>query len=112
MTTSVPPATAPTSAPATTASPLPDTSAGYPRAAYDAWTRGDRTAAARVAEPAAVDALFARMWSSADGWEFVNCQGAAGSVFCTWQRPGEELLIKVQNAPGMLVNGVIFRARS
>jgi hypothetical protein len=108
-TTSVPAATT-IPAPATTL-PAPDSSSGYPLAAYDAWTRGDRTAAAAVAEPAAVDTLFARTWSTADGWAFVNCQGAAGSVFCTWQRSGEELLIKAPNAPGGLpVNEVTFRA--
>ena len=112
--TAAPGTTAPvtTAAPSpTTVAPLPETSAGYPPAAYDAWTRGDRVAAARFAEPAAVDALFARTWSSADGWAFVNCQGAAGSVFCTWQRPGEELLIKAHNAPGgQPADEVIFRA--
>ena len=109
-TTSAPAATT-IPAPATTTTAAPGTSSGYPLAAYDAWTRGDRTAAAAVAEPAAVDALFARTWSSADEWAFVNCQGAAGSVFCTWQRSGEELLIKAPNAPGGLpVTEVIFRA--
>jgi hypothetical protein len=108
-TTSAPAATT-IPAPATTTLPAPSTSSGYPLAAYDAWTRGDRTAAAAVAEPAAVDTLFARTWSSADGWAFVNCQGAAGSVFCTWQRSGEEVLIKAPNAPGGLpVNEVTFR---
>jgi len=83
---------------------------GYVRAAYDAWTAADPSAAARVAEPAAVASLFARTWSATDGWAFARCEGAAGSVFCVWQRSGEELLIKAQNTTGgAAVNAVQFR---
>jgi len=98
-------------APTTTVPPLPDTAAGYIHATYDAWAAGDRAAADRVAEPAAADTLFTRTWTSADGWAFLRCEGAAGSVFCVWQRPGEQLLIKAGNtAGGGPVNAVVFRA--
>ncbi len=73
----------------------------FAKALYAAWTAGDRAAAAKVAEAAAVDALFARRWQAADGWAFVDCNGAAGSVICTWRRPaGEQLLMRVRNLTG------------
>ncbi len=76
---------------------------GYAQALYAAWTRGDRAAAERVAQPEAVSSLFARQWQAGDGWSFAECSGAAGSVICTWQRPsGQQLLFRVQNRTGGL----------
>lgn len=105
------PATTTTSAPTTTVPSVPGNASDYIHATFDAWVAGDRTAAARVAEPAAVDTLFARTWTQADSWTFTRCEGAAGSVFCIWQRPGEELLIKAPNTSGGApVDSVQFRA--
>jgi len=73
---------------------------GHAKALYDAWTKGDRAAAAKVAQPEAVTALFARPWQPGDGWAFVECGGAAGSIICTWQRPSGQLLFRVQNVTG------------
>jgi hypothetical protein len=96
-TTTAPPATTVTSRPATTAAISPESAA---RSLYEAWTKADRAAAARVARPAAVTALFARTWQAGEGWAFSECTGAAGSTICTWARPnGEQLLFRVQNAP-------------
>ena len=64
---------------------------------YEAWTRGDRAAAEKVAQPDAVATLFARRWQAGDGWAFAECSGAAGSTICSWQRPGGEMLLRVQN---------------
>ena len=111
--TTVPPEPTTTLAPAptTTVPPLPGTAAGYIQATYDAWAAGDRAAAGRVAEPVAVATLFTRTWIAADGWVFLRCEGAAGSVFCVWQRPGEQLLINARNtAGGEPVNAVELRA--
>jgi len=109
-TTTTAPATTATSAPATTVPSGPGNAAGYIHATYDAWAAGDRTAAASVAEPAAVDILFRRTWAQSDAWTFGRCEGAAGSVFCVWQRPGEELLLKARNTSGGApVNAVQFR---
>ena len=95
--TSVGPSTTVAARPSTTAAPSPESAA---KALYDAWTRGDRAAAGRVAQPAAVTALFARTWQAADGWAFRECTGAAGSLICGWQRTGnQQLLMRVQNAP-------------
>jgi len=107
--TSAPPSTSTTTTvvSATTAvisRPTTTSPAGSPeshaKALYDAWTRGDRAAAEKVAQPQAVDGLFARQWREGDGWSFVDCSGAAGSVICTWQRPGGQLLFRVQNVTG------------
>lgn len=71
---------------------------GHAKALYEAWTKGDRAAAEKVAQPEAVAALFARVWQPGDGWAFVECGGAAGSTICTWQRTGGQLALRVQNA--------------
>lgn len=74
---------------------------GRAQALYAAWMSGDRAAAAAVAQPAAVTTLFARPWQAGDGWSFSECTGAAGSVICTWRRPGgQQVLFRVQNATG------------
>lgn len=97
-TTTVVPTTSAPSGPATT-SPA-STPEGHARALYEAWARGDRAAAAAVAEPGAVDALFARPWRQSDRWSFVDCSGAAGSVICTWQGAPGQVLFRVQNVTG------------
>lgn len=96
--TTVLPSTTLTSRPPATAAPSPEAAA---KSLYEAWTKADRAAAARVAEPAAVTALFARAWQAGDGWTFSECTGAAGSLICTWARPaGQQILMRVLNAPG------------
>jgi hypothetical protein len=90
-----------TAAPRQGSTPPASSPEGYAKALYDAWTKGDRAAAAKVAQPDAVDALFARQWKAGDGWSFVDCSGAAGSVICTWDQPGGgQLLFRVQNVTG------------
>ena len=108
-TSSFPASTSTTVAASSTVAARPTTTAvasspeGYAQALYAAWTRGDRAAAERVAQPEAVSTLFARQWQAGDGWSFAECTGAAGSVICTWQRPsGQQLLFRVQNRTGGL----------
>jgi hypothetical protein len=96
-TTTITAATTVTSRPPATAASSPEVAA---KSLYEAWTRGDRAAAARVAEPAAVTTLFGRTWQAGDGWAFSECTGAAGSFICTWARPaGQQVLMRVLNAP-------------
>jgi len=92
--------TAATSRPTTT--PPASSPEGYAKTLYEAWARGDRPAAERVAQPQAVADLFARPWQASDGWAFAECSGAAGSVICTWQRPAGQLLVRVRNLTGGL----------
>ncbi len=91
--------TAAPSRPATT-EPAASSPEGHAKALYEAWTRGDRAAAATVAEPEAVAALFARQWQAGDGWSFSECSGATGSIICVWERPSGRLLLRVQNVTG------------
>ena len=80
-----------------TGTSVPATSESYAEALYAAWTKGDRAAAEKVAQPQAVTDLFARAWQANDGWSFAECSGAAGSIICTWRRPsGQQLLVRVQ----------------
>ena len=83
---------------------------GHARALYAAWASGDRAAAQTVAAPDAAATLFARPWQESDGWTFSECSGAAGSVICTWQRPGgQQLLFRVQNVQPVTVSEVRFQ---
>lgn len=95
------PSAVPGGTPSVTSPPSPSTPPGSPeeqaRSLYTAWTKGDRTAALALAEPAAVSSLFQRAWSASDSWTFGGCEGAAGSTYCTWRRPGEQLVIRVRN---------------
>ena len=85
----------------TTTTPAAASPEGTARTLFEAWTRDDRAAAQRVAQPEAVTALFARRWQAADSWSFSECSGAAGSLICTWRRPGgQQLLFRVQNVTG------------
>lgn len=57
----------------------------------------DRATAMGLAEPDAVSTLFARTWKASDNWMFASCEGAAGSTYCSWTRPGEQLVVRVRN---------------
>lgn len=66
---------------------------------FSAWEASNRDQAALNATPAAVNEVFAQSFSPGDGWSFEGCQGAAGTIFCSWQRAnGHELRIGVINA--------------
>ena len=78
------------------AAPDPGTAA---QEVFSAWQAGDRDQAAKNATPTAVNEIFAEVFSSADGWSFVGSEGAAGTIFSTWQRSNGGLLrIGVLNA--------------
>ena len=78
------------------AAPDPQTAA---KDVFNAWEAHNRDQAGRNATPSAVNAIFAQTFSSADGWQFEGCQGAAGHSFCSWKRSnGHELRIGVINA--------------
>jgi flagellar basal body-associated protein FliL len=74
----------------------------YAQTLFTAWSNNDRTAAATVANQTAIDSLFATPSSDAPSWAFSGCQGAAGSIFCTWTRAGGQLAMTVRDATGGL----------
>lgn len=94
----------------TTSSAVSADPQGYAVTAYNAWKAGDRAAAAPVASPSAVTQLFAVPYqplSSTSGpvdpYSFQGCQGAAGSVFCSWQASGiGTITLQVRNTTGGL----------
>jgi peptidoglycan hydrolase-like protein with peptidoglycan-binding domain len=78
------------------AAPDPNTAA---QDVFSAWQAHNRGQAAKNATPAAVNQIFAQTFSAADGWSFEGSQGAAGTIFSTWQRSNGHLLrIGVLNA--------------
>jgi hypothetical protein len=80
---------------------------------YRAWRKHDKRTAERIAAPDAVKILFTRRWHLSDNWQSTSCEGAAGSTFCTWERPSEKLIIRYTNdptAPGKRVREVRFEA--
>ncbi|MFY9781158.1 MAG: peptidoglycan-binding protein [Candidatus Baltobacteraceae bacterium] len=82
------------------------------QALYDAWTHGDRNAAAKNATPQAVTELFAQTWHASDGWTFDQCSPGAGQVWCSWNRPGQNLSLKANAgdvAPFHFVDGASFQ---
>lgn len=87
--------------PATIAAPTAVLSAEeVAQAVYAAWVAGDRSIAEPLTDPAAVadlDVLFAQPFDPAAGWAFDHCEGAAGSVFCTWHGTPATLVIQVRN---------------
>jgi peptidoglycan hydrolase-like protein with peptidoglycan-binding domain len=78
---------------------------------FQAWSKGDRTAARYEAIPSAVDMLFAREYEA--GWTFGGCQVAGATFACTWHRTGDKLILEGNNstaepvyAPFYFVNNV------
>jgi len=105
-TSSVPVSTSTTVAATTTSVTTPPISASTPedqaKAFFEAWSKGDRAAAAALGEPAAVAAIFARPWSAGEGWSFSECSGAAGSEICRWQGSSQEVQFLVRGSTGGL----------
>ena len=65
---------------------------------FTAWENQNKAAALKNATPGAVHQLFSHPFSTSDGWTFENCQGAAGTVFCSWRRSnGHQLRIGVED---------------
>jgi len=100
-TTSTSPATsAPTS---TTSSSITPEQCG--QALYDAWVQGNQGAAPSCASADAVQEMFSAPYTA--GYTGPNCQGAAGSVFCTWTGGGPVITMEIRNTTGGLPVEVI-----
>jgi hypothetical protein len=76
---------------------------------FAAWRNGNRTAAAEVATPEAVDKIFARPYSAQSQWALGLCDPAAGSLYCTWNGTnGAQLVITVRTLTGGLPIKVMY----
>jgi hypothetical protein len=71
---------------------------------FDAWKAGNRTQAAATATPTAVDQIFAKAYTWSSGWFFNQCDGVAGSTYCTWIDNTEgRLELRIDNASNKVV---------
>ena len=94
----------------TTITPAPTNPEEFAKALYADWQDGDRTAAATVASPEALDQLFQFAYEPlqtnagpTDPYSFQNCEGAAGSIICTWSgQDNAQIVMTVRNTTGGL----------
>jgi|EndMetStandDraft_7_1072992.scaffolds.fasta_scaffold65928_3 hypothetical protein len=103
--TSPPSTSPPTSAPTSTTSSGSLTPEQCGQALYDAWVQGNQGAAPSCASADAVQSMFSEPYTS--GYTGPNCQGAAGSVFCTWTGGGPVITMEIRNTTGGLPVEVI-----
>ncbi len=70
------------------------------QAVFQAWTQNNQVTATKNATVPAVGQLFAQSWAPGT-WTFAGCEGAAGSVYCTWTKGGGgQLVLRVNNNTG------------
>lgn len=69
-------------------------------ALFNAWAASNQSAAPSCASSGAVQQMFSVPFAA--GYEGPNCQGAAGSVFCTWTGGGPAITMEVRNTTGGL----------
>ncbi len=103
--TSPPSTSPPSSAPTTTTTAGSLTPEQCGQALYDAWVQGNQSAAPSCASAGAVQSMFSEPYAS--GYTGPNCQGAAGSVFCTWTGGGPVITMEIRNTTGGLPVEVI-----
>jgi hypothetical protein len=74
---------------------------------FHAWRIGDSNAGAPYATPSALFALFAKPYFASDHWTPEGCDGAAGSLFCTWHNDANKtIILQVRNVepPRVVIN--------
>jgi hypothetical protein len=104
---------APTTAAPTTTVPPTSTTVPYPVITDDpqtyaeyllvAWQNGDRTNAANVASPDAVNQMFSQAYPAQGPYTLNNCSPGAGSDYCTWNgQNGATIQVTVRMITGGL----------
>jgi hypothetical protein len=117
-TTTLPPTTTtPATSTPTTTAPLPTTPDGFAQTLFTAWQTANRALAAQVASPPAVTQMFSQTYPAGptNPYTYQGCQGAAGSVVCTWQGNGQVIVMTVRNLTGGLpiqVEAVQFQSKA
>jgi len=94
----------------TTGTAAPTNPEEFAKALYADWQAADRTAAATVASPEAIEALFRFAYEPlqtnagpTDPYTFEGCEGAAGSIICTWSGEDDaQIVMTVRNTTGGL----------
>jgi hypothetical protein len=74
----------------------PDNPVDYAVATFIAWGNGDLDTLSELAAPPVAGFLAARAPDDAE-WESPECEGAAGSTYCTWSIPWTQLTLRVAN---------------
>ena len=105
-TTSTTAAPTTTLAPTTTTLPYPeitDDPQTYAQYLFVSWQNNNQGTAANVASAAAIQQMFAQAYSASAGWQFANCDPAAGSLYCTWNAAsGNKIVMQVRTLTGGL----------
>jgi len=105
-TTSTTAAPTTTVAPTTTTLPYPvitDDPQTYAQYLFVAWQNNNQGTAANVASSTAIQQMFAQAYSASAGWQFANCDPAAGSLYCTWNASaGTKIVMQVRTLTGGL----------
>jgi hypothetical protein len=109
VTSTTPPSTSPPSSAPTSTTSSSLTPEQCAQALFDAWVQGSQGSAPSCASTDAVQSMFSEPYSS--GYTGPNCQGAAGSVFCTWTGGGPVITMEVRNTTGGLPVEVISVTR-
>jgi hypothetical protein len=85
-----------TTAPAEAAGPT--NSEDVAAAFFEAWLSADQDAMTELAEPEAVAQANDLIRLAPATWEFSLCEGAAGTVFCTWtSEEPDNIVVGVRN---------------
>lgn len=84
----------------TLAPPDPADPEAFAETLFQAWATDNRTQAATVATASAVNSLFATPSSEASAYTFRSCEVAEGTLFCSWTRPGGQLVMLVNDDTG------------
>ncbi len=95
-TTSAPATTTTVPAATTTTAPdegIPTDPEAYAVAFVEAWEIGDQGRALELGTHAAVDTIFAYDSGGAGTWSLVQCEGAAGSSYCTFNAGGDPTIV-------------------
>ncbi len=90
----------------TAATNVANTPEAYAKALYADWQANDKTAAHTVANELAVSQLFGVAYlpindqGPKDPYTFQDCQGAAGSIICTWNADTRQIQMTVRDTTG------------
>jgi hypothetical protein len=103
-TTTTPPTTTTLPATTTTTIPYPSVTSDpqtYAQYLFVAWQNNSQTSAANVASAMAIGEMFSQPYSTGAGWQFGNCDPAAGSLYCVWNASsGAKLTMQVRTLTG------------
>ncbi len=75
------------------------------KAFFAAWKSDNEATMHSLANAATVAGALGARAAGTNGYVFSNCQGAAGSTYCTWVKRGSRILVQAQNQAPYTVVG-------